>query len=1076
MLTEKQKSLFVEEEHQGFQFKEWEAVNKFFKEFQLPLPEIPLLTPEFKEPLFLLLFCKAFQKRKGKKKQVFRGHEGATYIFESFILNSTEIIADKFSIKKGKDKDPKRNVWNGIIKEIASEMINGQNYDRISEEKLNDIIYRAYPEINIGEFSKALEDNMLIIKVPRYTKSNEHSGFNIRFPFQKFSDHLIGRYIFKKYEAEFGKSNKNLTTAKQFFSKRRKIGKFLSNSWNRGIIEALSIQCPEQLRGIEFIDVAPYLIKKQDYHFMQLAQEAFIESFVWRNPNSFSKDLHNTKRIINQNIIKTNSGHEKLLNAFLSVASIPNHPFNAEFLHQHLSKLSMPKRDSWWSTFLHDEHGGEEAVARLLQWSWSDQDKSHISDDSIFLISITISWFLTTSSRFVRDKATKGLVCLLQDRIHIIPNLLRKFQAIKEENKDIYITERLFAVAYGCVLRNQEDKENLKKLAEWVYEEIFKNQKPPVHILLRDYARGIIETALIRNIDININKNNINPPYKSDFSVQIPTKEELEKKYYPKDFFEDKTKDRGFLDIWFSVMDFGDFARYVIGTNSSSSNWSGRKLGMSDPNRKKMLKEFKENLSKNQKELFEIATNGLLGSSIHMFIDDIRSEDKSGVKQQKSKRKLEREKAFIEFEESLLKDKYSYFKKEIRPFFDDSGTIRDPLDNFDLKIAQRWIFNRVVELGYSPKLHGDFDKRVNDYNNRHNGRSENKPERIGKKYQWIAYHEFMALISDNFEFKCNSWDEPGLQNNYKGSWNPFVRDIDPSFILQNNNHTKNPTNLLKWPSVYCHYNAWEKKESNEDWIKVNSDLPNAKNIINVKDDFSQEWLILEGYLEWQEETPPEHKKYDIPVRQVWYMVKSYIVKKEYIEELFKWATKQNFMGRWMPQSHDFYEAFLGEYPNHEALKYLRESDIDKIELKEEGDSQFIPAIITDDSYLNEKTLDCSLEEGLSLKLPCRWIINQMNLHHRNLDGKFYDKAKNLVVTPADVQTEDFLSRKLLIHKQSFINFLEKNGYTILWTLLGEKQLIGGGMSGKRDFTPRLEISGSYKLNHKNDIMGKNHYK
>lgn len=57
---------FVIEEHIGFKFNEWEAVSKYFHEYSIPLPEIPILTPEFQNPLFLLLFCKAFEKRSKK--------------------------------------------------------------------------------------------------------------------------------------------------------------------------------------------------------------------------------------------------------------------------------------------------------------------------------------------------------------------------------------------------------------------------------------------------------------------------------------------------------------------------------------------------------------------------------------------------------------------------------------------------------------------------------------------------------------------------------------------------------------------------------------------------------------------------------------------------------------------------------------------------------------------------------------------------------------------------------------------------------------------------------------------------
>ena len=1069
VLTEKQKALFIHEKHHGFRFKEWEAVNKFFKAFSLPLPEIPLLMPEFQNPLFLLLFCKAFKKRKNKKKKhIFRGHEGATYIFESFIFNATDIIVKEFKIQKNRFKSPAYRIWNEIIKEIDSEMVN-QNDERIPEKKLSKIVKKAYPQVDVGKFTRALESNMLIVKVPRYTKGEREDGFDVRFPFQKFSDHLIGRYIFKKLEDEFGKLNKNLETTKKFFSKKRKLGKFLSKAWNRGIIEALSIQCPEQLKGIEFIEVAPYLIK--DSYLAQIAEEAFVESLIWRNPKAFSKDRKNTLKIINKNVIKTESGHHQLLNAFLSVAPIPNHPFNAECLHQHLSKFSMPKRDSWWSTFLHYQYGEQGAVDRLLQWSWSDQDKKHINDESIFLTSIALSWFLTTPNRFVRDKATKGLVCLLQNRIHLIPKLLKQFKDVN----DPYITERLFALAYGCVLRNQEDKENLKVLAEWINKYIFKDNKPPAHILLRDYARGVIEVVINRGIKLKINEDNIKPPYKSKWPKRIPSKKELEKKYYPEDFFKKKTKDRGFLDIWSSVMNFGDFARYVIGTNRYMCKWSGRELSSSEPNRKKLLEKFKEQLSMKQRKLLGKATNPFFGidlSEIFVLtkVVDPNTEKKltkKEIKQQEIEEKKKQKKAFVEFEKSLQEVKRSYFKKEIKPFFDERGSINDPFENFDLKIAQRWIFNRVAELGYNPKLHGEFDKFVNYNRARH---TAHKAERIGKKYQWIAYHEFMALVSDHFEFKGDTWSDS--EEDYKGTWKPYVRDIDPSFILQNDNHIKQSTTFFQWESKHGHYDAWEKKKTNVDWIKTNDDLPNPKNIIQIIDDNKKEWLMLEGFVEWEERIPPEYKKYDIPIREAWYMIKSYIVKKKDAKNFFTWSKKQDFMGRWMPESHNFYEIFLGEYPNSLAFEDLRD-DFNIWTKSGRGDDDLsIPVVVTDDSYLNEFTLDCSHSESVSVKLPCKWLVNNMDLHHKHLDGRFFNKQANLITFATSIFKDNFPSA-LLINKQALINFLDERGYAIFWTLLGKKRLIGGSLS-RKDFVGRLEISGAYAMNMKGKFVG-NYY-
>ena len=1075
VLTERQKSIFINEQHHGFRFKEWEAVNKFFTAFSLPLPEIPLLMPEFQNPLFLLLFCKAFKKRKNKKKkQIFRGHEGATYIFESFTLNATDNIAKEFKIRKNGFKSAAYRLWNEVIKEIASEMVS-RNDDRITEKKLYEIIQKTYPQVDVRKFIQALESNMLIIKVPRYVKGKRDSGFYIRFPFQKFSDHLIGRYIFKKYEEEYGIANKNLETAKRFFSKRRKLGKFLSKSWNGGIIEALSIQCPEQLKGIEFVEVAPYLIK--DNYIAHITEEAFVESLIWRNPKAFSKDGKNTLKIINQNVIRTESGHNQLLNAFLSVAPIPHHPFNARFLHQHLLKFSMPKRDSWWSTFLHYQYHKKGAVDRLLKWAWSNKSKSHLSDESIFLICIALSWFLTTPNRFVRDKATKGLVFLLQDRIHLISKLLDTFKSVN----DLYVLERIFAVAYGCVLRNQKDLKNLELLTKWIYENIFQNNKPPIHILLRDYARGVIEVALIRDIKLKINEDNISPPYKSTWPEAIPSKEDLKRKYYPENFFKGKTEDRGFLDIWSSVMhDFGalgDFGNYVV--KSHLHPWIGKKIGKSMLNREELFNNFINNLSSKQKKLWEETDPIIYEENRDKEISNFQNRDKETInflgillnfkvaKGRKSEKELKV--ALQDFKKALNPEQKKLFSNEIEPFLNHNQNIYDSTKNFDTRLAQRWIFNRVVELGYNPKIHGRFDKYVN-YNRLDN--SSHKAERIGKKYQWIAFHEFMALVSDHFEFKGDSYNNDTEE--YKGPWHPYIRDIDPSFILQTDDSIKSSIIFSRWKESHWKYDAWEKSKSDINWLKIYDDLPSPVNIIKIIDDNAREWLMLEGFVKWEEKTPPEYKKYDIPIREVWNMIKSYIVKKKDARKFYTWAKKQDFMGRWMPESHVFYRIFLGEYPNSLAFKDIRDDYNVWIKPGWGNGELSIPVVVTDDSYLNEFTLDCSNSGSVSVKLPCKWLVNKMDLYHKNVDGRFFDKHENLITICTSIFEENS-PQCLLIDRQAIFEFLIKNDYVIFWILLGEKQLIGGSHS-REDFVGRLKISGVYTLDNKGKIYGENNSK
>ena len=966
VLTKQQNNLFIEEEHHGFRFREWEAIHKFFTAFSLPLPEIPLLMLEFQEPLFLLLFCKAFKKREKRKKnkQIFRGHEGATYIFETFVRNATQVIAKEFKIQKGRYPNPEYRIWCDIIKEIASEMVN-QNDDRIPEDKLNEIIKNAYPQVNVGKFSQMLENNMLIVKLPKYEKGKRIDDFDFRFPFQKFSDHLIGRYLFKKFEDEFGKQNKNFETAKKFFSKRRKLGKFLSKTWNRGIIEALSIQCPEQLKGIEFIEVAPYLMKED--HLAQVAEEAFVESLIWRNPKAFSQNRENTLKIINQYVIRRESGHQQLINALLSVAPIPNHPFNAEFLHQHLSKFTLPKRDSWWSTFLHYQHDAHGPVDRFLQWSWSEQDTAHLSDDSVFLTSITLSWFLTTPNRFVRDRATKGLVSILQHRIHLLPKLLDSFIKIN----DPYITERLFAVAYGCVLRNQEDEINLKVLAEWIYENIFKDNKPPLHILLRDYARGVIEVALNREIKLKVNTKNINPPYKSNWPKKIPIDEEI--KAYQFDY---------------KAKDFKDY--YWAQTSIINS----------------MQTEY---------------------SKIGMYGDYGRYEFQSAM---------------------------SHWDIEKK------GYTMQQISNLAVQ--------EIFKLGYDVELHGKFDRALERYYD--TGRSGHKSERIGKKYQWIAFHKIAALVSDNFDYKGDTWSDS--DENYKGPWRPQIRDIDPSFVLQNDDHIKKTTSFSQCKSTHWHYDAWEKSKPDVEWIKTNNDLPNPKYLIHIVDDNKKEWLMLKGFVKWEEQTPPEQKKYDNATREIWHIIKSYIVKKKDVKMLHEWAKKQRFTRRHMPESSEFSEAFLGEYPNSTAFENLR-GDYNLWTKSGNGSDDLpISIVVTDDLYLNKVSLDCSLSESVTVKLPCKWLVKEMDLRHTFTDGRFFDKQGNIIALPMDIFEENYPSA-LLIDKNSLIEFLDKNEYAIIWTISGEKQIIGGSHL-RGNFVGRTEISGTYILDSKGKLYGESH--
>ena len=91
----------------------------------------------------------------------------------------------------------------------------------------------------------------------------------------------------------------------------------------------------------------------------------------------------------------------------------------------------------------------------------------------------------------------------------LLPDLLSEFNSIN----DLYLVERLYAVTYG-VICNITDPQVISRIAVLVFEFVFKDGKPIPHILLRDYARGILELALHKKLlPDDINTDLFRPPY-----------------------------------------------------------------------------------------------------------------------------------------------------------------------------------------------------------------------------------------------------------------------------------------------------------------------------------------------------------------------------------------------------------------------------------------------------------------------------------------------------------------------------------------------------------------------------------
>ncbi len=970
---------FVRGEHRGFEFREWEAVTKFFTAFKVSLPEVPLLTPEFQNPLFLMLFCRGLRKRQGSNRQAFRGHEGSTYIFEQFVKNGADNIAKELGLPSGRDKQGQYVIWDTVIDRIAEHMARARGFgSRISERSVLSII-------------------------------------------EQVSDHLIVRHLLKQH----------LKDPKRSFRPRSKLGKILSG-WNRGLVEALAVQVPERLKGRDLVSVASAQFRK-----CSLAVETFLQSLIWRAPHAFN--VTEAIAYINEAVIRSEMGHRELLDALLTVATVPEHPFNAEQLHAHLAKFPMPKRDRWWQPFLQYQYGENQSVDRLVAWAWEGGDKSHLGDGPVELAAVALTWFLASSNRFLRDRATKALVALLPDRLEVVAKLVERFHSAN----DPYIVERVYAVAYGCTLRSPRNK-TIGRLAQTVYDRVFASGYPPAHVLLRDYARGVIETALYHGAQLNIGQP-FRPPYRSEWPRRIPSEKALKAKYY------DRHQQCRYL--WFSVAGSGDFDRYVI--QPAFGHFRSRRLGAPHkPSRKERYDAFVQLLTEPQRQLWDEFQALRIGSFLRQFKKDGDNEDAAA-----HERHIRT--AATKFTRSLTPSQKSAYRKHVLPYE------RGPRDElmFKTSLACRWIYQRVFTLGWTPELFGEIESVMD---RGAHGREAGKPERIGKKYQWIALHELLARASDNFEMRAES--RASAKAEYQGPWQLSVRDIDPSSILREGKDHSTATTRCWW--MRSRYDAWATRRSDLQWLQITDDLPNVPRLLVVKDRSGNEYLLLDVFFNWEQSARSGEERYEHERRELWLMIKSYFVARKDAEKFYTWATAQNFAGRWMPESHPFYEVFLREFPWSPAFisiytpYYSRDDWTDA----SRGDKR-LPAkvLVTDDEYLKEfKTTDCSVDSSIHVKLPAKWIYDQMNLTATRDDGVFTDASGKVVALDPSVKEDG--PGVLLMEKRALLRFLSESDCDIVWTVLGEKQLIGGRI-GQGYWPGRLEISGAYRIDSRSEMTG-----
>ena len=1029
--------------HYGFADYEYDATRTFFSHYGLELPSTPLLAPEFRNPLFLKTLCCGL-KESGNRRLP-RGFHGITATFELFLNAINNKLASELSfnlriplVRQALDAFTRVLIdtgesWLPLIKaeKVINELLPGRDFDH-------------------SLYHGLVSEGVLLEEVA--WRQDTPPEYVVFIAYERFADHLVASSLLDAHI--------DAQSPEAAFVEGAPLG-FLCDPQQHitsGLLEALCLQVPERT-GKELTEIAPEVEDRWNI------SEAFRQSLIWRDPQAFSDS---TLDSLNK-LIRTDYDFSETLNVLLTTTTLPEHPLNAIFLDSWLREKQMPDRDALWSTYLHKAWKTHGAVDRLIDWASTVTQKDALDDETIDLCSTALAWMLTTSNRFLRDRATKALVSLLTGRLDAAVRLVERFADVD----DLYVIERIYAVAYGVAMHSH-DSEKVGSLATCVYSRVFAAGTPPIHILLRDHARGVVERALYLGANIDVNEDNIRPPYQSSWPT-IPTEEDI-KPLLPN--LSRGSHDSGQLEwarnrIGFSVMD-DDFARYVVGTNTGSTDFLSLKLEepawqSPDEGLTALIAEFSEEEGIAWKA-FEDADKELkkaVPTSIKLLLEELHIKTGNEAKdpedidehspkiEESNQQKIEilehvRERALTILKASLTEEHLRDFEERLSK--GKNGRQRPP--RFDLSSIQRYILWRVFDLGWTIERFGHFDRFIIGCH----GRDSSKAERIGKKYQWIAYHEIMALVSDHFQY-CDEYREDDSDKNYGGPWQINLRDIDPSCTLDIRKRTPWSGHSLSWWSS-IKYENWNTPQDHLEWAKRYDDLPHIQDLLSVvcpKD--GSRWLNLCGFFNWKQLPPVDKDPTDIERRDLWYRCNGYLIRDSDVETFMKWAEDVDFSGRMMPQPPGIYEMFLGEYGWSSAWHDFYKEHF--------GDDEWIflgkdcPVKVREvisEYHHKSSEFDCSADDNCTLTIPSNDIVTGLGLRWSGYGSDFVDEAGQIIAFDPTAYAEG--PSTLLLRQDKLKEFLEHEKLALCWIVTGEKFVHDMGGFTSRNFAA-LRLSGAY---------------
>ena len=340
----------------------------------------------------------------------------------------------------------------------------------------------------------------------------------------------------------------------------------------------------------------------------------------------------------------------------------------------------------------------------------------------------------------------------------------------------------------------------------------------------------------------------------------------------------------------------------------------------------------------------------------------------------------------------------------------------------DAELACLWVADRAFSLGWTKDR---FPDDVTIDNDRHRG---GRIERIGKKYQWIAFHELLARLADNF-WIIDEYRPPVFHQYNVPTDVPFVRDVEITMpLLERRNLSAVPEVSVEITKI-----GDVPEEAWANWV-FDNDVPKTRLREGSRPHADHDdWCVLYRHSSARSSWPKGETSVDgIPTRQeeFWFQMMVGLPKGEATSITRQWERRHLDFHEWLPENQTdrgyLYE--LGHRKTWNEGKFGPDRGWGK---DADAFRQFTVG------YHWERHLDLTLPEGMETHLPSPWLVEALGLQaDPNRPGLFRNVEGAAIV----ISMLDAGDRLCMIRKSEVEALLVREEIEPVWLGIGERSV------------------------------------